>query len=81
MTQKLGFIPPFSTFSEKEYPKNPLAQEVMRYMNNQDLYSVNWVFSSYPNQAFKDKLGANLLSYCKDEMNWEAFVNQTKADW
>lgn len=81
VTQKLGFIPPFSTFTEEEYPTNPLAQEVMRYMNNSELSSVNWVFPSYPNQAFKDKLGKNLLSYCKNEMSWSALVQQTKQDW
>ncbi|MGN0482987.1 MAG: ABC transporter substrate-binding protein [Lachnospiraceae bacterium] len=81
VTEKLGFIPPFDTFTEEEYPKNPLAQEVMRYMNDQNLHSVNWVFSAYPNQAFKDNLGTNLLSYCKGTMNWETLVDKTKTDW
>ena len=81
VTEKLGFIPPFSTFTEEEYPTNPLAQEVMRYMNNQDCETVKWVFSTYPSQTFKEKLGRDLLSYSSGEISWDILVNDTKAEW
>lgn len=81
VTEDLGFIPPFNTFTEAEYPKNPLAQEVMHYMNNSDLYTVNWVFASYPSQNFKNMIADDLLLYCKKEMDWNTVVNEIKSEW
>lgn len=81
VTEDLGFIPPFSTFSEAEYPKNPLAQEVMHYMNDPDLYSVNWVFAAYPSQHFKNMIADDLLLYCKKEMDWATVVDEIKTEW
>lgn len=36
VTNKLGFITPFKTFSEDELPNDPLATEINRYMRNAD---------------------------------------------
>ena len=81
VTEKLGFIPPFNTFTEDEYPTNPLAQEVMRYMNDQELDTISWVFSTYPGQTFKDRLGRDLLSYSIGDISWETLVDDAKSEW
>ena len=44
VTNELGFIAPFNTFAQEETPQDPLAQEVLRYMANTDLYNVDWNF-------------------------------------
>ncbi len=81
VTEKLGFISPFNTFEEKDNPEDPLAQEVVRYMDNKDLYSVSWNFTSFPSQTFKDDLGARLLQYSSGKLEWDKVVSETVAEW
>lgn len=76
-----GFIPPFNTFDESEYPSNPLAIEVLNYMSDTNKKSVSWNFVAFPNQKFKDDLGIDLLSYAKGEIPWETLVSNTKTGW
>lgn len=81
VTNDLGFIPPFNTFTEAEYPDNPLAKEVLKDMNNESTRTVTWVFLTYPDQKFKDNFSENLVLYARDEISWEEVVEGTKADW
>ena len=81
VTNKLGFISPFNTFEEKDNPTDPLAKEVIRYMDNKDLYSVTWNFTSFPSQTFKDDLGARLLQYCTGDVKWDQVVSETVEEW
>ncbi len=81
VTNKLGFISPFNTFTEAESPTDPLAKEVLAYMADSDKVSVSWNFTAFPSQQFKDRFGTNLLAYCKGEMEWSAVISATKADW
>jgi raffinose/stachyose/melibiose transport system substrate-binding protein len=81
VTNELGFISPFNTFTEAESPSDPLAQEVLAYMNNTQLYSVSWNFTAFPSQAFKDNFGSQLLSYCKEEIDYSEVESFVKAEW
>ena len=81
VTNSLGFISPFNTFTEAESPSDPLAQEVLSYMNNSSLYSVSWNFTAFPSQTFKDNLGTQLLSYCKGEIDYSAVEAFVKDAW
>ena len=81
VTNEFGFIPPFNTFDESEYPANPLAKEVLNYMNDSSKESISWNFVAMPSQTFKDDLGTNLLSYATGELDWNSLVNMTKAEW
>ncbi|MDR1017987.1 MAG: ABC transporter substrate-binding protein [Lachnospiraceae bacterium] len=78
---KLGFISPFKTFTDAEQPDDPLAKEVVSYMNNKDLTSVSWNFTTFPSQAFKDAFGQNLLKYAQGQMKWNTVVKDMVADW
>ena len=71
VTNDLGFIAPFDTFTEKESPNDPLAKEVIRYLSDKDLYNVDWNFTTFPSQTFKDDFGAALLEYCNGNMKWD----------
>ena len=44
VTNDLGFITPFDTFTESETPNDPLAKEIVKSMANKDLYVVDWNF-------------------------------------
>jgi raffinose/stachyose/melibiose transport system substrate-binding protein len=80
VTNDLGFIAPFDTFSDSERPTDPLAKEVVRYVSNPDLYNVAWNFTVFPNQDFKNAFGAALLQYAQGKMQWpdvkQLFIDQ-----
>ena len=79
VTNKLGFISPFNTFTES--PSDPLAREVMNYMSNEELTSVSWNFTAFPSQTFKEHFGTYLLEYSREELPWSGVVTNVKAEW
>ena len=81
VTNELGFISPFNTFSEAESPTDPLAKEVLAYMANTELTSVSWNFTAFPSQKFKDDFGTLLLNYSKEEIEWDIVVKDVKEYW
>ncbi len=81
MTGDLGFIAPFSTFTEAEQPSDPLAQEIVKSMNDASKTTVTWNFTSFPSQTFKDNFGASLLQYAQGSKDWDTVVADMKADW
>lgn len=81
VTEELGFIAPFDTFEDAETPQDPLAQEVLRYLGNKDLYNVDWNFVSFPSQTFKDDFGAALLEYANGNMKWEDVKTKVVDEW
>lgn len=78
---KLSFIPPFNTFSEDERPDNPLAREVAEDMENDTTNAVNWVFSTFPSQQFKNDFGSMLLNYAKGECDWDTVIKSVQDEW
>lgn len=81
VTNKLGFIAPFNTFADDETPTDPLAQEVLRYMNDSSVTSVSWNFTAFPSQTFKDNLGFALLDYAQGTGNWDGVLAAFKDGW
>ena len=81
VTNELGFIAPFNTFEDDETPQDPLAQEVLRYLSNTDLYNIDWNFTTFPSQTFKDEFGAALLEYCNGNMKWEDVEKLVAEKW
>ncbi len=77
----LGFIPPFNTFNDDEQPDDPLAKEVVRWMNKDNIKSVAWTFASFPSQTFKDNFGAALLKYAQGNSAWEYVKSTVINDW
>jgi raffinose/stachyose/melibiose transport system substrate-binding protein len=80
----LGLVTAFSTFSDAERPADPLIKEMFRYLNNSNLRSVPWVFTTFPSQNFKNELGAALNAYTVESQPWdyvkEAFIKNWKAE-
>lgn len=70
VTEKLGFITPFNTFKEEELPEDPLAKEISRYMNNDAVKNIPWVFTAFPSEAFKKDVGSALLDYAQGAKKW-----------
>ncbi len=66
----LMFITPFNTFAENELPTDPLAKEVIRWMNKSGVTSISWDFSVIPSQEWKTQFGAALGDYINGRKNW-----------
>lgn len=71
VTESLGFIAPFDTFDENERPSDPLAKEVIRWMEDDSVTNIPWNFTIFPSQNFKDDFGSYLLQYAQGKMKWE----------
>lgn len=81
VTDALGFIAPFDTFSAEDVPEDPLAVQVQLWMNKQGVYSIPWDFTVFPSQTFKQHFGSALLSYAQGRKTWAQVQENTVADW
>ncbi|MDE6209938.1 MAG: ABC transporter substrate-binding protein [Lachnospiraceae bacterium] len=81
VTNDLGFIAPFTTFTTEEAPQDPLAQEVLRYLNDSSKTSVSWNFTTFPSQTFKDDFGAILLQYAIGTSTWDDVKKLVVEKW
>ena len=81
VTNKLGFIAPFNTFSDSERPTDPLAVEISKWMSKPGITSVAWNFTLFPSQTFKDNFGASLLRYAQGSKTWAEVKESVVSDW
>ena len=78
VTEKLEFITPFNTFADDEKPSDPLAREVIDWMNR-DVWTIDWTFNSFPSQDFKSAFSDALLEYVQGTKDWD-YVKKTVID-
>lgn len=78
---ELGFIAPFTTFKEDERPSDPLAKEVLAWMEKDGVKSVEWTFQGIPSEQWKSDFGADLLEYVQGQKEWSKVVDEAKASW
>lgn len=78
---ELELIAPFDTFSEDEKPDDPLAQEVIKWMNNADVTTIPWNFTVFPSQTFKEDFGASLLQYAQGSKDWDKVKKDFISSW
>lgn len=71
VTEKLGFITPFNTFGAEELPADPLAKEISRYMSDNSIKNIPWVFTGFPSEEFKKSVGSALLDYVQGDKKWD----------
>ncbi len=81
VTNKLKFITPFNTFTDDELPNDPLAKEIVRYMRNDSLKTVPWIFTSFPSETFKKEVGNSLLEYVQGSKKWDDVKNTVTEKW
>ena len=80
VVNKLKFISPFNTFEDSEKPDDPLAREVISWMEK-DKTTIEWVFNSFPSLEFKDEVGNALLEYVQGSKSWDDVKNTTINSW
>lgn len=83
VTNDLGFITPFNTFTEKEQPTDPLAKEVLAWKAKEsgDIKNPEWLFTAFPSENFKNEFGAALLEYVQDQKSWDEVTAKVIEDW
>ena len=81
VTDKLGFITPFNTFSENETPNDPLAKEIVRYMSDTSYKNIPWAFTAFPSEEFKKSVGSGLLDYVQGDKKWSDFRKTVTKKW
>ena len=81
VAEKLNFITPFTTFSQDEQPDDPLAKEIVRYMNDDSLTTVPWIFTSFPSEAYKKEVGSALNDYVQGDKKWEDVEKSITEKW
>lgn len=81
VTEELGFIAPFDTFEQGEAPDDPLAREVVRWMNTESVTNIPWNFTIFPSTNYKDLLGTALLKYAQGTSSWEDVKKTAVDEW
>lgn len=81
VTERLGFLAPFDTFSADERPKDPLTRQVADWMERDGVFSIPWNFTLFPSALFKENFGASLLKYAQGGKSWEQVATDMAADW
>lgn len=77
----LDLIAPFDTFKENEVPDDPLAKEVISWMNKDNVETIPWYFTIFPSQTFKDDFGSALLQYSQGSKNWDDVKKLFVEEW
>ena len=80
VTNELGFISPFNTFTDEEKPADPLAREVLNWLDSGKV-SVDWMFAAFPSEGYKDYVGGALLEYSGKSANWEDVASVIREQW
>ncbi len=78
---ELDLIAPFDTFNENEKPKDPLAKEVINWMNKENINTIPWNFTVFPSQTFKNDFGSALLQYSQGTKSWDNVKNTVVEKW
>lgn len=81
VTEKLQFIAPFDTFSAEERPDDPLAREVIAWMERDDVTTIPWNFTVFPSAVFKEDFGAALLGYAQGSRDWSEVSDTVVTRW
>ncbi len=77
---ELKFATPFTTLKDSQ-PDDPLAKEMARYMNDQNITSVPWVFVGFPSEKFKTSFSDELLLYVQSGKSFDEIKEIVKNKW
>ena len=82
--EDLELITPFDTFGKNDAPEDPLAQEIVNWMNKDNINTIPWNFTVFPSQTFKSDFGSVLLQYAQGTKSWDdvksAFTTRWKSE-
>lgn len=77
---EMGFITPFTTFTEEYMPVNPLVEAANAYYDS-GKDSIPWSFSTIPSENWKNGVGSALLEYAQGTGEWDAVKRAFVDGW
>lgn len=80
LAEEMGFVTPFTTFTEEYLPANPLVAAADEYVKN-GTTSVSWNFTTMPSEEWKNQLGSAMLEYAQGTGDWDAVVKAFVDNW
>lgn len=80
LSNDMGFITPFDTFTDAELPQNPLQQAALSDLSS-GREPVGWAFTTIPSENWKTNVGAALLEYAQGSGGWETVESALIDGW
>lgn len=80
LAQEMGFVTPFTTFTEEYLPANPLVAAADEYVKSGKT-SVSWNFTTMPSEEWKNQLGSAMLEYAQGTGDWDAVKKAFVDNW
>ena len=83
LASDMGFVTPFTTFSDDRLPQNALQKAAQESLEAGKT-PVTWAFATIPSDTWKNNLGAAMLEYAQGTGSWEtverAFIDGWAAE-
>ena len=80
LSQDMGFVTPFDTFTDEYQAQNPLVAAANEYIEA-GKESVAWCFTTMPSENWKNGLGSALLEYAQGTGDWDAVKTAFVDGW
>ena len=80
LSEKMGFVTPFSTFTEEDQVVNPLVTISNQYIED-GKEPVAWNFTTMPSENWKNGVGSALLEYAQGTGEWDGVVTAFVDGW
>ena len=80
LSQDMGFVTPFSTFTDEYIADNPLLKAANEYIA-QGKTPVAWTFTTMPSEQWKDGVGSALLEYAQGTGEWSVVEDAFVGGW
>ena len=77
---EMGFVTPFSTFTDEYQPANPLVAASQEDIDAGHA-TVAWCFTTMPSENWKNGVGSALLEYAQGTGEWDAVVSAFVDGW
>ena len=80
MSQDMGFVAPFDTFTGEYQSANPFVQIDAQYTAEGKL-PVSWNFATIPSEEWKNGVGSALTAYAAGTGDWDAVKTAFVDGW
>lgn len=80
MAKNFKFSAPFKAM-EGVTIENPLVDEISVWSAKADINAVEWAFTAFPSENFKELFGAALLEYAQGQKTWDEVTTTMKDAW
>ena len=80
MSQDMGFVTPFDTFTGEYAASNPLLEDADAYISAGKT-PVDWCFSTMPSENWKNGVGSALTAYAAGTGTWDDVVTAFVDGW